>query len=32
MPFEASGLSTGVYFYRMSAGDISITKKMILQK
>ena len=32
IPFEATGLSTGVYFYRMTAGDISITKKMILQK
>lgn len=30
--FNASGLSSGVYFYRLSAGDFSDVKKMILTK
>jgi hypothetical protein len=30
--FDASGLSSGVYFYRLDANGISETKKMVLMK
>ncbi len=30
--FNAEGLSSGVYFYRMTAGDFSETKKLVLMK
>jgi hypothetical protein len=30
--FDASGLSSGVYFYTMKSGDFSTTKKMLLIK
>jgi len=30
--FNAEGLSTGIYFYRMTAGDFSETKKLVLIK
>ncbi len=30
--FDGSGLNSGVYFYRMSAGNYSETKKMIIAK
>lgn len=30
--FNASQLSSGQYFYRMTAGDVSVTRKMILLK
>ena len=30
--FNASSLSSGVYFYKISAGDFSLTKKMLLLK
>ena len=30
--FDASGLSSGVYFYRLQAGDISETQRMIILK
>jgi hypothetical protein len=32
VPFDASGLTSGVYFYKISAGDFSSIKKMILLK
>jgi len=30
--FDASKLSSGVYFYKLNAGNYSETKKMIIQK
>lgn len=30
--FDASGLTSGVYFYRISSNGYSVTKKMILIK
>jgi len=30
--FDATGLPSGVYFYRLEAGEINITKKMTLMK
>jgi len=30
--WQAEDLSSGVYFYRMTAGDYSATKKMILMQ
>ena len=30
--FDAGGLSTGVYLYRLEAGDYTETKKLVLQK
>jgi hypothetical protein len=32
VPFDASGLSSGVYFYRLRAGDFVATKKLVLLK
>jgi len=30
--FDATGLSSGVYFYKMTSGDFSETKKFVLVK
>ncbi|KAA0207833.1 T9SS type A sorting domain-containing protein, partial [Ignavibacteria bacterium CHB1] len=30
--FNASNLSSGVYFYTLSSGDFKMTKKMLLMK
>jgi hypothetical protein len=30
--FNASGLTTGVYFYRLQAGEFTETKRMLLIK
>ena len=30
--FDSSGFSSGVYFYRLKAGDVFETKKMIVLK
>ncbi|MBU1921365.1 T9SS type A sorting domain-containing protein, partial [bacterium] len=30
--FDASGLTSGVYFYRLKSGDFSSTSKMVLMK
>jgi hypothetical protein len=32
LKFDASGLSSGIYFYTLKSGDQSITKKMLLLK
>ena len=32
VPFDATGLSTGIYVYRLTAGDMRETRKMILLK
>jgi len=30
--FEANDLAAGIYFYRMEAGNYTMTRKMVLQK
>ena len=30
--FDASELSSGVYFYKLDAGSVSLTKKMVFMK
>jgi hypothetical protein len=30
--FDATRFSSGVYFYRLQAGSVSITKKMVFMK
>jgi hypothetical protein len=30
--FNASGLSSGIYFYKLTAGEFSETKKFVLMK
>ncbi|WP_337873326.1 T9SS type A sorting domain-containing protein, partial [Ignavibacterium sp.] len=30
--FNASNLSSGVYYYKLTAGNFSVTKKMILMR
>jgi flagellar hook assembly protein FlgD len=30
--FDASKLSSGLYFYKMVAGEVTITRKMVLSK
>ena len=32
LEFDASHLSSGIYFYRLNTGGVSVTKKMILMK
>jgi len=32
VPFNASALSSGLYFYRLDAGNKSLVKKMMLLK